>query len=395
MAKNYTIDNQDSNVQDLLQRLQEAEDTLEAIRSGAIDAIVVEGEEQQQIFTLKSADYTYRMLIESMSQGAVTISEDGVVLYSNKQFSKMMNVPLEQIIGSKIQQYFASHDKEHVIQLIEDPDIVDQELTVEINCTPYLAVMISATKLPAQDSIAYMYMVITDMTERKKAEDAKDEFISLASHQLRTPATGVKQYLGMLLEGYAGKLSEKNRFFIKTAYDSNERELHIINDILKTAQIDSGLFKLNKSHQNLAVITKNAVSKFRPIFDVRKQKVLLDLEENVTALMDPGEIELAVINIIENASKYSPQDKEIIIKVFRKPNAVCVAVIDHGVGIAESDKLRIFDKFTRIDNPLSDTINGSGLGLYWVRRIIKMHDGDIELTSSLSEGSTFTICLPA
>jgi PAS domain S-box-containing protein len=394
MAHKITTTVKTSEIAELQARLREAEDTLEAIRYGAIDAIVVEGENQQQIFTLKSADYTYRMLIESMNQGAITISEDGTILYSNKQFSNMMGIPLEQITGSQIQSYISPKDRESLISLIDKPSLKDQELTLTIDHTPYMAVMISATKLPIEDSTTYMYMVITDVTERKKAEDAKDEFISLASHQLRTPATGVKQYLGMLLEGYAGELSEKNRLFIKTAYDSNERQLTIINDILKTAQIDSGLYEMVKISEDLKTIVDTVIKEYAPIFSSREQQIVVEAESSVRANVDKNELRLALSNVIENASKYSPRNSNITVKVYSVAERACIAVTDHGVGISESDKNHIFDKFTRIDNPLSDTVSGSGLGLYWVKRIIMMHEGNIEVNSSPKHGSTFTISLP-
>jgi PAS domain S-box-containing protein len=394
MTRKTIVTNQPTEIAELHARLREAEDTLEAIRSGAIDAIVVEGENQQQIFTLKSADYTYRMLIESMNQGAITISEDGTILYSNRQFGNMMGVPLEQIIGSLIQDYIAPKDRKSLTSLIKKPGLKDQELTLRIDHTPYMVVMISATKLPFEESTAYMYMVITDITERKKAEDAKDEFISLASHQLRTPATGVKQYPGMLLEGYAGELSEKNRLFIKTAYDSNERQLTIINDILKTAQIDSGLYEMIKAPEDLRAIVDTVVEEYAPIFSSREQRVVVEATSPVTANVDKNELQLAISNVIENASKYSPKNSQISIKLYMQAKHACIAIKDHGVGISESDTGHIFDKFTRIDNPLSDTVSGSGLGLYWVKRIILMHEGDIAVESSSKHGSTFTISLP-
>ncbi len=391
--KSHTMTEED--IAELQARLREAEDTLEAIRSGAIDAIVVEGKNQQQIFTLKSADYTYRMLIESMNQGAITISEDGTILYSNRQFGNMIGVPLEQIIGTQIQDYIIASNRPQLMNLINKPSLRDQELTLQIDRSPFMAVMISATKLPHEDSTAYMYMVITDVTERKKAEDAKDEFISLASHQLRTPATGVKQYLGMLLEGYAGELSEKNRLFIKTAYDSNERQLTIINDILKTAQIDSGMYELSKAPENIASIIDKVIEEYSPIFNSREQKIHFDSDRDLISNVDRDELSLAISNIVENASKYSPKGSIISVMVYRKDGLVCIDIKDQGVGIAEADKGHIFDKFTRIDNALSDTVSGSGLGLYWVKRIIKMHDGEIIIKSSPNHGSIFTICLPA
>jgi PAS domain S-box-containing protein len=379
---------------DLRQRLQEAEDTLEAIRTGAIDAIVVDGASEQQIFTLKSADYTYRILIESMNQGAVTIDKEGTILYSNQQFSTMVDVPLERIIGSRIQSYIVTPDLPQVQKLIRGSGSKNKSITVDAKREPCMSLLLSATRLSSEEMTAYMCIVVTDMTERKKADDAKDEFISLASHQLRTPATGVKQYLGMLLEGYVGELSENNRIYVKTAYDSNERQLTIINDILKTAQIDSDMYELQKSKHDLAALITEVLADYEPIFSMRKQKTSLELDPNVTLDIDRKEMSLVIANIIENASKYSPEKSQIDIKTYRKGSRALIEVSDRGVGILESDLDRIFDKFTRINNTISDTVNGSGLGLYWVKRIVMLHNGTIAIKSTINSGSTFIVSLP-
>lgn len=377
-------------------RLQEAEDTLDAIREGAVDALVVKARDKQQIFTLKSADHIYRVLIESMNQGAATITEDGTILYSNAQFATMMGKPLKQVIGTQLYSMFKPKDHTTIELLIGDKKKVSKpsELILELARDTYKAVMISVTSLQKIENNAYMCVVVTDMTERKQAENAKDEFISLASHQLRTPATGVKQYLGMLLEGYAGDLTEDHRVFIKTAYDINDRQLNTISDILKTAQVDSGTYTLQRSHENISNLIDAVLADFRSIFIMRRQKIVCDVDSNIYIEVDPLEISLVISNLVENASKYSPNGTTINIKGHKTKKNVSVEVSDQGVGIGKDDKKRIFDKFTRVSNTMSDTVNGNGLGLYWVNRIVALHGGSVEVESTLLKGSTFKITLP-
>jgi PAS domain S-box-containing protein len=385
-------------ISELQARLREAEDTIEAIREGAIDALVVKDHDQaQQIFTLKSADYTYRLLIESMSQGALTISAEGIILYSNKQFSTLVGKPLQQIIGSAIQECINTEDVALILAITTEgsKDVNGSERTLRLRNKNSTEVIVSASKLPQIGNDTYMCLVVTDLTERQKAEFAKNEFISLASHQLRTPATGVKQYIGMLLEGYAGDLSEQQRVYAKTAYDSNERQLAIINSILKTAQIDFGAYELKKTRQNITTLIKETMSEFIPILNMRKQTVTYKLEEDVFCMVEPVEISLVIANLIENASKYSPEGSSFEITLYKKAHSISFSVTDHGVGIRRADQAKIFEKFTRINNPQSDTISGNGLGLYWVKKIVELHDGSIKLVSAIKKGSTFTIELPA
>jgi PAS domain S-box-containing protein len=385
-------------IQELQVNLQEAQDTLEAIRLGGVDAVVVTEKNRQQIYTLKSADYTYRVLIESMNQGAITLSKDGTILYSNNKFSSLLKRPLEHIIGENFMSFFKAEDTQVLENLLlrnkkgrqKSPDTIELTLPGE----NFTVVLISATVLPEVESNAYMGIIITDITDRIRIEKGKDEFISLASHQLRTPATSVKQYLGMLLDGHIGKLNEEQRVFIKTAYDSNEKEINIISSILKTAQIDSDAYILTRSPLNLRVLVESVLRDFEPIIRMRHQQLICTVDPAIDIMADGTELCVALANLVENASKYTPAGKQVRVSATQNSKHTTIQVTDEGVGIAKEDQAKIFEKFTRIDNPLSDTISGSGLGLYWVKKIITMHDGSITINSKLGQGTTFSIKLP-
>ncbi len=390
----------EADMQRLRYRLQEAEETLEAIREGAVDGVIVKAKDSQQIFTLKSADHAYRVLIESMNQGALTISDTGIILYSNRQFSEMTGKPLREIIGIKINKFFITEDRPLLAEFLAtksldntDP-ISSESITLTLTGEIYKVVMLSASKLQTQDNNAYMCLVATDMTEAKRASDAKDEFISLASHQLRTPATGVKQYLGMVLDNFTGDITQQQRTYLQTAYDSNERQISIIQDILKTARIDSGVFKLQRVRTDVAELVTAVLADYSPIFSMRHQKIDTNYDDDLYILADPDEISLVISNLLENASKYSPEDTCISINVTKKKDKLYMCITDCGVGINAEDCGRIFDKFTRVSNAMSDTVSGNGLGLYWVKRIITLHGGSVEVDSVFNEGSTFTVILP-
>ena len=222
----------------------------------------------------------------------------------------------------------------------------------------------------------------------------KDEFISLSSHQLRTPATSVKQYLGMILEGYAGDVPDNLRVFIRTAYDSNERQLTIINDLLKTARLDSGRYNLLKKPHDICELTHEVIEDYMPMVTVRKQKIVASLDKDCRANVDAVELKIAIANLVENASKYSPAGTTIKVKATKLAHTFKLEVSDMGVGIPKAELSKVFDKFTRLDNALSDTVNGNGLGLYFVKRIVKIHGGKITVKSEIDKGSTFTMILP-
>jgi signal transduction histidine kinase len=224
---------------------------------------------------------------------------------------------------------------------------------------------------------------------------SKDEFISLASHQLRTPATGVKQYVGMILSGYAGRVSSHQRQLLQTAYESNERQLKIINDLLKVAHVDSGKVTLHKQLIDVIDLLDDVIDEQADTFKSRGQGAIFKHKvPSLKARIDVDRIRMVLENIIDNASKYSLHGSTVIITVRKVKDCVQIRVKDQGVGIAPKDLDKLFKKFSRIDNPLSTLVGGTGLGLYWAKEIIDLHGGKISVSSTPKKGSTFTIQLP-
>lgn len=224
---------------------------------------------------------------------------------------------------------------------------------------------------------------------------AKDEFISLASHQLRTPATGVKQYIGMVLEGFAGDVSDKQQLMLEKAYESNERQLQIVSNLLRVAQVDAGKVKLRRGEVDIIQLIEDVLREQDYTFKRRKQEVVfIKPDKAVKAYVDTYNIRMVLENIVDNASKYTPENKEITVELEHSKEKCIIHIKDEGVGISKVDQGKLFEKFARIENPLSTLVGGSGLGLYWAKKIIDLHDGDIKLTSRIGKGTTFSICLP-
>jgi two-component system sensor histidine kinase VicK len=382
---------------ELQERLNEAEDTLEAIRVGSVDALVVKGPSEQQIYTLKSADYMYRMLIESMNQGALTLNFDGTILYSNKQFGAMLQAPLEKIIGCDIFSFIAPNDHKLMRNIIKGAKKAD--LKLELNLLrpggAKLTVIASATVVSYEENKPYLCVVVTDMTERKQAEEAKDEFISLASHQLRTPATSVKQYIHMVIGGFFGELNEAQRDALIKANDSNERELMIVEDLLKVAQIDAGKVIIKRLQVDLDALLKNIITEQSEQLKLRGQQIhYFSPSQPIIASIDENLMRMVIENLIDNASKYMTDNKTITIKLRSYKSKVELKIIDQGIGMKKQDISKLFQKFTRLPNSLSIKVGGTGLGLYWAKKVIDLHNAEIIVSSVLGKGTEFTISLP-
>ena len=224
---------------------------------------------------------------------------------------------------------------------------------------------------------------------------SKDEFISIASHQLRTPATAVKQYLGMLLEGFAGTLEGTQHQLLDKAYESNERQLRIVSDLLKVAQVDAGKVMLRKSSAAVDGLVEDVLKDLRSVFKDRKQTVeFTHPKKKIILDIDIASIRMVLENIIDNASKYSEQHTTIQVDAEDDGEFAVIHIIDEGVGIDPDATIRLFEKFSRLDNSLSTKVGGTGLGLYWAKKIIDLHEGDISFAPNDKRGTIFTIKLP-
>lgn len=224
---------------------------------------------------------------------------------------------------------------------------------------------------------------------------SKDEFIALASHQLRTPATAVKQYVSMVIEGYAGPINEDQAALLQSAYDGNERQLQTVNDILRVAKLDLEKIILEKRQINAIRKMKNVISDIQPQMQERNQTLMTDFPDKpVMILIDPEYMRMALSNILDNASKYTEEHKTLFVSVKKEGKNAILTIRDEGVGIAEDDMDKLFKKFSRIDNPLSVKVGGTGLGLYWTQEIIQLHGGSISVSSTLGKGTTFSVALP-
>lgn len=220
----------------------------------------------------------------------------------------------------------------------------------------------------------------------------KDEFISIASHQLRTPATAVKQYVGMALDGMGGELTEPQQAFLQKAYDNNERQLLIINNLLRVAQIDAGGVELSQKMTDVTALVQKATEDFYPLFLEKSQTLTFADTAQHMAYIDESSIRMVVDNLLENASKYSDNGTPVTVTVAEKDDKVELRIADEGVGVSEPE--RLFKKFSRIDNRLSTEVGGTGIGLYWARSIARLHGGDLRYEPNRPNGSQFIVELP-
>lgn len=239
--------------------------------------------------------------------------------------------------------------------------------------------------------------VVREIKQREEIErlsDAKSEFISIASHQLRTPLTAIKGYISMIQEGTYGKLPEKTKKPIRNVYDSNEKLVKLVNDLLSFSRLESGKIEVEKEKASIVDLISNIVEMFQ--VEAKNKGLYLKFEkESIPEVMiDSGKIRDAVSNLINNAIKYTPKGG-ITVKLKKVNGKIKIAVMDTGVGMAKEEISKLFQSFSRGAAGSKLYSQGTGLGLYIAKKYVEMHGGTLAVDSPGPEkGTTFTIELP-
>ncbi len=228
----------------------------------------------------------------------------------------------------------------------------------------------------------------------QELQRTRDELLALASHQLRTPASGVKQYIGMLQAGYFGQLEDEQQSIVDKAAAANDRQLEIIDQLLYVAKADAGQLNLQRTEFDLRVIIENSLTNLRAAAELKSLTIRFLGKKPQVLAADERLISMVVENLISNAIKYSHNGGTISISLSGLSDRVQLVVRDKGVGIDSADFEKLFQKFSRIHNELSVAEGGSGLGLYLACILTEAHGGTLEVDSKIHQGATFTLRLP-
>lgn len=343
-------------------------------------------------------------LFLSIGEGAIATDEDGHISRINQAALNMLGFTRKELVGKWFPSALVATDEAGKPVPTIDRPITKSFLAgraVSAQCFyrkkdgTLLPVAVTTSPIMLDERPVGAIEVFRDITEELEIDRMKSEFISLASHQLRTPATAVKTYLALLKDGFAGDLTDEQQRFADIAYKSNERQLQIVNDLLMVANTESRTFKLKKEKVDLRELINEVVEQQLGVIKKRSQKLRVTLPKHgATHKIDPSFFKMVVDNLLSNASKYTPENGDIAIRLTCKKDEFELSVSDTGVGIDPSDMEKLFRKFTRIDNPLSIKAGGSGIGLYLLKQIVDLHEGKITVKSAKGEGTTFKVTFP-
>lgn len=229
----------------------------------------------------------------------------------------------------------------------------------------------------------------------QKLDEAKDEFISMASHQLRTPLTSIKGYISMLMEGDVGKVTQEQKHLLQEAFISSERMVRLIGDFLNVSRLQTGKFIIDKHPVDLAALVRDEIDGLEPSAAARGLQFEYRQPKNIPLLhIDENKIQQVVMNFADNAIYYSKEGARIKISLKKTQTAVEFTVTDTGIGVPKEQQSQLFGKFFRASNARLQRPDGTGVGLFLAKKVIDAHGGEVIFTSAEHKGSTFGFRLP-
>jgi two-component system phosphate regulon sensor histidine kinase PhoR len=337
--------------------------------------------------------------IRGMADGVVVTDSNHIVVLSNETANTILQTSKPEIIGKNI----FSLMQDFVLSMPPEDITISKTRTVHYEVTSsgpdYKVYSVKETKImEGANRIVNIIMVFRDITERKKQDVLKTEFLSLISHKLRTPLVGVIGYPQFLLDGSMGELNEMQRQAIKSIEDQGNYLNDLVGQLLKFAELESKSLSIAKEPYELYVLAGGIIEFMRKTADENNIEIVVDVPKNLPPVfINPERIGEVLINLVDNAIKFSEADasKKVWIKAFQKnDDFIQISVIDEGVGIKEKNIDKIFDRFYQSEEYFTGQVKGAGLGLAMVKHLVEHHGGTIWVESHEGVGSKFHFTLP-
>ena len=345
-------------------------------------------------------------MLDSIGDGVFAIDKTGIIIIFNRKAEEISGWRAVEALGKQYRKIlkFAMEDKPDVIK----DDFISQALGGKKVQIANHAVIIrkDGTKLPVADSAApvlndegkvqAVVVVFRDVTKERAVDQAKTEFVSLASHQLRTPLSVVNWYTEMLLTGDVGKLNAEQKKYLDEVYRGNQRMVTLVNALLNVSRLELGTFVIEPKPTDMSKAVQDTIDEYKKQVDDKKIKLSRSLGKDIPVIpADPKLLHMIIENILSNSIKYTPEGGRIEVSLsLDNQKNVLLKISDTGYGIPKNQQDKIFTKLFRADNVREKDTEGTGLGLYIVKTIIDNSDGKIWFTSEENKGTTFFVTIP-
>lgn len=349
-------------------------------------------------------------ILRSMGDGMIAVDETRKIVLINPVAAELLGIGDQEAMGKTLQDAYhlypqssatdknakplSADERPAGLALRTGQDIEDVFIFQRNDGNKFL-LNVHASPIALEGQTVGVVTVLRDVTKEKEIDRMKTEFISLASHQLRTPLSAIKWFTEMLVSGDAGQLQPDQLDFAKNIADSTERMISLVNALLNISRIESGRIMIDPKPTDLKDLVTGIINDLKAKTEEKKQTLVVSVHSDLPKInLDPRLIGQVYLNLLTNAIKYTPKGGEINIFISKKDDNIVSQVSDNGYGIPKAQQDRIFQKFFRATNAVKVETDGTGLGLYLIKAVVESSGGKIWFESEENKGTTFWFSIP-
>ncbi|MEA3399916.1 MAG: ATP-binding protein [Armatimonadota bacterium] len=335
----------------------------------------------------------YAAILQQMTDAVVAVDDRGRVEFVNRTFANLFDVASGEAAGRPLENVTLNYDLSALVSRALEQGTVQrdrlrlshpQERLLEAVCSP----------LTDGGEVIGAVGLLHDITELREVNRVRQDFVANASHELRTPAAGIKA-LAEALQAGAADDPQRGPKFCQQIVEAADRLTEILDDMLTLTRVERGASLLEPRSLQAADAVDEALSQVRPAARAKDIEVTADIRDGDRIFADAESLQTLLVNLLDNAVKYTPEGGSVMVRGHRVPGGYELAVVDTGVGIPREEQERIFERFYRVDRARDRATGSTGLGLSIVRHIAEAHGGHVSVTSAPDEGATFTAFFPA
>lgn len=350
---------------------------------------------EERTADLKQSNAKLAGIVNYCADGIVILNEDGIIESVNPACENLIGLVNYKIVNSSVDDFLFSKKTFITKELhrLEENELFLRDFYIKNPLSNNIVpVEISFAVINPDDKFKRFVGVIRDVTEQKKADRLRDDFIATLTHDLRTPLLAAIQTLKFFLDGTVGTLDEKQKLLLATMQKSNEDLLGLVNALLEVYKYDAEKLILNKTDFNIYELVKLVYDELKPLAVNKKIDFIIDcVDKDLEINADRSELRRVICNLCGNAINYTPEEGKVVITIKNESNDLIFSVSDTGCGIPQEDISNMFQRFSQ--GTTKKRSAGTGLGLYLSRQIIESHGGKIWLESVLNKGSEFSFLL--
>lgn len=349
---------------------------------------------EQQIRKMTNDKNELQAILSSLVEGVVVIGSNERMVYLSPNFCDLLDVRSREATG---RLYWEVIRNQQINDTIKNAMTVRKAAKMDINILGAKDTFFSMQVSPVFNEHFKLVSVVAifhDITEHKRFENLRTEFVANVSHELKTPLTSIKGFVETL-QGGAFRDPENAKRFLDIIEKQTVRLENLVNDLLTLSSLESQELVMDFQKEKISTIVNSVVNLHKSHFDRMRQSIAINVASDLPSIyVDRQRMEQVFLNLLDNAVKFTPQGQEIFVDAFREDDFIRVNVRDTGIGIASEHIPRLFERFYRVDKARSRELGGTGLGLSIVKHIVHAHKGKVDVTSKPGVGTTFSVFLP-